>query len=114
MITWNNFTQEDQLDTIIRDSFSLPQLIFKHSTRCSISAMALNRFERQWDIEKDIVAPYYLDLIAYRKISGAIADKFNIMHESPQLLLISKGECIYDTSHNDISVENFKEHLTLV
>ena len=112
MMTWNDFTTEDQIDTIIKDSFGVPQLIFKHSTRCSISSMALNRFERQWDLANERVKPFYLDLIAYRKISNAIAEKFHILHESPQLLLIKNGECIYDTSHNDISVENFKDHIT--
>jgi bacillithiol system protein YtxJ len=111
MIKWTDLTSEEQLEHIVNDSFKVPQLIFKHSSRCSISAMALNRFERQWDIEIDSVSAFFLDLISYRKISNAVADKFNIIHESPQVLLIRNGKCIYDTSHNDISVWNFKDHL---
>ena len=111
---WNKFTQEEQLTKIIADSYAIPQLIFKHSTRCSISSMALSRFERQWDIDSNLVTPFYLDLLAFRKISNAVAEKFNIMHESPQVLLIRNGECTYDTSHNAINVKDFNELLTIV
>lgn len=109
MITWNNITDENQLESIIKDSFTTPQLIFKHSTRCSISAMALNRFERQW--EQEFVKPFYLDLLAYRKISNKISETFDVIHESPQILLVQNGVCTYETSHNDINISNVKDFL---
>ncbi len=111
MMTWINFNREEQIDMIIKDSFFVPQLIFKHSTRCNISSMALSRLERQWNFEASSVVPFFLDLLTYRKISNALSDKFDIPHESPQLLLIRNGECVYDTSHNNISVENFREQI---
>ena len=111
---WIHLTDEEQLKQIISNSQNRPQVIFKHSTRCSISSMALSRFERQWDIDSNLVTPFYLDLLAFRKISNAVAEKFNIMHESPQVLLIRNGECTYDTSHNAINVKDFNELLTIV
>jgi len=114
MIKWNNLSRLEQLDTLYEDSFQKPQLIFKHSTRCSISSMALNRFERQWDQNPDQITPVFLDLIEHRNISNTVSEKFDIKHESPQILLISKGRCIYNTSHNDITLEHLKEHLVKV
>ncbi|MDX2172177.1 MAG: bacillithiol system redox-active protein YtxJ [Bacteroidota bacterium] len=80
-------------------------LIFKHSTRCSISSAALSRFERNWKEEyNDKIKLLYLDLIANRLLSNQIAEHYFVRHESPQILLISDGKCIYNTSHLDISV----------
>lgn len=86
-------------------------IIFKHSTRCSISMMARRRFEMDWDKMPDSIPLYFLDLIKYRSISNQVADDFQVHHESPQLLLIKEGECILDQSHGGISVE---EALTMV
>ncbi len=100
---WNHLTNESQLEQIIEKSKSVPQVIFKHSTRCSISAMAKSRLERS--NEPDGVDFYYLDLIANRSLSNAISEKFNVYHESPQILVIINGECTYDESHSGISMD---------
>ena len=70
--------------------------------------MAKNRLEKNWDFKTDEVEPYYLDLISYRSLSNAVTETFDVFHESPQLLLIKDGECIYDASHLDISVSELK------
>ncbi len=114
MIAWNLLTSEEQLITIAEKSFLTPQIIFKHSTRCSISAMALGRFERQWDLENKSLNPFLLDLLSFRAISNEIAAKFKIEHASPQILLIQNGICTYATSHNDINVADLKEQLIKV
>ncbi|NCD68793.1 bacillithiol system redox-active protein YtxJ [Mucilaginibacter agri] len=80
-------------------------IIFKHSTRCSISMMARRRFEMDWDQMPDSIPLYFLDLIKFRPISAQVAEDFHVHHESPQLLLIKEGECILDQSHGGISVE---------
>jgi len=85
-----------------------PQVIFKHSTRCGISAMAKSRLERSTPVENADF--YYLDLINYRSLSRKVAEEFNVYHESPQVLVIRNGECIYDESHLGISMEDIKEH----
>ena len=108
-MTWNQLQDKELLDKIIEESQENPVVIFKHSTSCSISAMALNRLERSWeDSEMSNVKAYFLDLIAYRDISNATAEKFGVMHQSPQILLIKNGECVYDDSHMGISYQNLK------
>jgi bacillithiol system protein YtxJ len=78
--------------------------VFKHSTRCSISMMAWDRLRRQWNFDPAVFPFYYLDLIQHRDISAALASDFDVEHESPQLLVIKNGRCIYHASHSDISV----------
>jgi bacillithiol system protein YtxJ len=100
---WINLIDSDQLNTIKKgENYSI---IFKHSTRCSISAMAKRRFEMDDDVLPKEIDLYFLDLISYRNISAEIAEIFQVHHESPQLLLIKNGECILDVSHGDISAE---------
>ena len=108
MIKWIPMESEQQLDAIIERSKTVPCLILKHSTTCSISAMAKSRLERQWDFTNSEIEPYYLDLLKFRPISKAIAEKFHVHHESPQVLLIRNGDCTYDASHLDISVPELR------
>ncbi|MFT4739220.1 MAG: bacillithiol system protein YtxJ [Cyclobacteriaceae bacterium] len=105
-MNWNTLTTIDELDEAIKVSDKQPVLIFKHSTRCSISSAALDRLQRKWEGQDlSTVAPYYLDLIAYREISNEITQKLGIYHQSPQALLIKEGKVIYEESHFSISCE---------
>lgn len=103
----------ESLDEALRQSSdnSLQAIIiFKHSTRCSISAMAKNRFEREWT-DNPKIPVYYLDLLKFRDISNAIADKLAVKHESPQVLVVKNGKCVYHASHNVISRDDILSSL---
>ena len=108
-MNWIHLTDEAQLEMIKQQSIDQPIVIFKHSTRCSISTMAKNRLEREQTPGN--IKFYYLDLLAHRNISNRIAELFGVHHESPQILLIRSGECIYDESHNGISMEEIVEQV---
>jgi bacillithiol system protein YtxJ len=108
-IPWKNLTEEKQIAEIVELSHEKPQLIFKHSTRCSISSMAKSRLERDWDLEN--VEPWYLDLIAYRNVSNAVASEFGVHHESPQVVLLINGDATFHASHNSISIAELSKQL---
>lgn len=101
-LMWNELTELQQLDAIVEESAETPALIFKHSTRCSISRMALRTFEREYNIEAGKAKAWFLDLLEHRDISNEIASRFGVVHQSPQLLLIKDGQVVYHTSHQDI------------
>ena len=107
MQRWNDLNQTSQVDSIKASTGY--SVIFKHSTRCSISSMAKRTFERDWDVIPSDVNFYFLDLISHRDVSAYIAETFNVHHESPQLLLIKDGECVLDASHGDISADEVAE-----
>lgn len=105
-MNWIPLTDEKQLDQVVVNSNTVPQVIFKHSTRCSISSMAKNRLDR-----KDAPAGvdfYYLDLIKYRNLSNKIARDFEVTHQSPQVLVIENGKCVYHESHSGIDFEEIE------
>jgi bacillithiol system protein YtxJ len=109
-MSWTQLTDLGQLNEIIDLSATKPVLIFKHSTRCSISRMALKQFENEFDLEEK-VTPYFLDLLENRSISNEIATRFNVEHQSPQLILIKDGKAIYNVSHSDIEVNDLRTKL---
>lgn len=110
---WSELRSVNQIDKIREESKETPVLIFKYSSRCSISRMALDRLERNWvEDEMPAVKPYFLDLITYREISNRIADVFDVEHESPQVLIIENEKSIYDQSHMGIQYERIKEAVT--
>jgi bacillithiol system protein YtxJ len=110
-MNWIDLTSEKELKQLVEKSHDKPQVIFKHSSRCGISAMAKSRLERS-------IAPsnadfYFLDLINYRNLSNKVASDFNVYHESPQILIIKKGECIYDESHTAITMIEIEEQISI-
>jgi len=109
-MNWTSLDSANQVDTIKQQpGYSL---IFKHSTRCSISMMAKRRFELDWDKLPADMPLYFLDLIKHRELSNQVAQDFHVHHESPQMLLIRDGECILDQSHGGISVDETLEVLS--
>ncbi|MBF0695526.1 MAG: bacillithiol system redox-active protein YtxJ [Flavobacterium sp.] len=113
-VKWNYLTDLDQLSDIAGESQSKPVIIFKHSTRCSISRMALKQFENQYSINAEKASPYFLDLLEYRPISNEIATRFDVVHQSPQILLIKDGKCIYTASHSDIDADDLANKIKAI
>ena len=108
-MNWKDLTEESQLKDIKEASKLRPQVIFKHSTRCSISAVAKSRLER--GTPPSNVDFYFLDLIRNTPVSNKIAEEFSVFHESPQVLLIKNGECVYDESHSGISMADIEDQV---
>ena len=102
------YLEETPLDEIVKISFEKPVAIFKHSTRCSISRFALKQFEMEYDFSNEELQPYFLDLLEYRSISNEVASRFNVFHQSPQILLIKEGKSVYDASHDAITVSEVR------
>jgi bacillithiol system protein YtxJ len=105
---WKVLTDEAALEQIVQLSATRPQIIFKHSTRCSISSVAKNRLDKA--MQPPNADFYYLDLINFRSLSNKVSEVFNVYHESPQVLVIKNGECVYDESHMGISMQDILVH----
>ena len=110
VLPWQALTELSQLDEIGQLSKVKTQLIFKHSTRCGISRMVMNQFVTMYDLDLNADL-YYLDLLNYRDVSNEIGYKFQVMHQSPQLLIIKNGTAVAHASHgaiNDLELNKFE------
>ena len=110
-MNWIHLTNVQQLAEIKELSKARPQVIFKHSSRCSISSMAKSRLERSEQPQTGDF--YFLDLVKYRSLSNQVAEDFAVMHESPQILLIKNTACVYEESHNGIRMDEILAQIAL-
>lgn len=108
---WKNLRSIEDLNKAQQESHIKTVVIFKHSTRCSISRFVLKNFENTVTIPEDEMDFYFLDLIEYRSVSNEIAERFNVIHQSPQLIILKKGEAVYDASHESIDAEILNQYL---
>jgi bacillithiol system protein YtxJ len=103
VLPWIPLTTVAQLGIIEDKSKGKTQVVFKHSTRCGISSMVMNQFVSAYDLENTNIDLYYLDLLSYREVSNEVGYKFQVMHQSPQLLIIKNGVTVANASHGAIN-----------
>lgn len=111
IIPWIPLTALKQLDDVLKQSHEKPVVIFKHSTRCGISRMVLRQFEKQLDFEANHVKFYFLDLLTFREISDEIAIRFQVHHQSPQLIIIKSDTVLNHCSHYEINATILKKYI---
>lgn len=109
---WKHITSLEELEAAWAGSADRPAVFFKHSTRCSISSMALRGFQSDWNLGEMRFDLYYIDLIAHRDVSNALAEKSDVVHQSPQVIVASHEKSIYNASHEQIRAEKI-ESLTV-
>ncbi|MDO1500277.1 bacillithiol system redox-active protein YtxJ [Winogradskyella maritima] len=110
VLPWIPLTTLEQLDAIAEKSKTKTQVIFKHSTRCGISRMVINQFVEFYNLEETNIDLYYLDLLNHRDVSNEVGYKFQVLHQSPQLLIIKNGVAVAHASHgaiNDLELAKF-------
>ncbi|MET6990379.1 bacillithiol system redox-active protein YtxJ [Sediminicola arcticus] len=109
-LPWIALVSLSQLEEIETKSANRVQVIFKHSTTCGISRMVMNMFKSSYNYSENQIDLYYLDLLSFREVSNGVAEKFKVMHQSPQLLVIRNGSVVAHDSHgsiNEISLEKY-------
>ena len=106
---WKEITSVEEFNEMLNAPTDKAKLFFKHSTRCSISSMALKGFERAWNVSSDDFELYFVDLIAHRDISNAIAAESHVEHQSPQVVVWRNGEVIYNASHHHIDAQKIQQ-----
>ncbi len=105
LVPWKKLTDSEQLNEILGDRLGKKNILFKHSTRCSISALALNKFQNDWSDDIKDVEIWFLDLLNFREISNEIAEKTGVIHQSPQAISLENGEVKYYASHSEINLQ---------
>jgi len=103
ILPWIALNSLEQLDVIESASKTKTQVIFKFSTRCGVSRMVLNQFVDAYELTEEDLDLYFLDLISYRDVSNEVGYKFQVIHESPQLLIIKNGVVVAHASHSGVN-----------
>lgn len=103
VLPWIPLNDLKQIDYIKQKSSIKTQVIFKHSTRCGISSMVQRQFIEDYNFSEKELDLYYLDILNYRQISDEVGYAFQLIHESPQLLVIKNGELVAHASHGQVN-----------
>jgi len=111
LLPWIPLNAVQQLDLIKEKSSTKTQLIFKHSTRCGISSMVMKQFVSAYDFTEKDADLYYLDLLNFREVSNEVGYKFQVMHQSPQLLVIKNGVVVAHESHGAINDMDLSKYI---
>ena len=106
---WENMVSQEVLENVLNQPAA--SLIFKHSTRCGISRMALSSFEQAWDQKQEGCSLFYIDLLSYRDLSRSIAERTGVIHQSPQAIVVKNGEVVYHASHHEIDAAKIQKLL---
>jgi bacillithiol system protein YtxJ len=106
---WNPLVSLTGFDEVLEISYRKPVAIFKHSTRCSLSSVVLNRLINKPLNQEILGSVYLLDLLAHRPISDKISNDLQVHHESPQILLLRNGTCVFNASHNGITADKLQQ-----
>lgn len=109
-MVWKTLNSDEDWGNAVAASHDTPIVVFKHSTRCSVSRMALKIIEQQWDLPDKIDA-YLLDLLSNRNISNAVENEMKVQHQSPQLMCIRDGKCVFHSNHGNIDPVEVKPYL---
>ena len=110
-VSWEALESVEELSELETLSKEKPVVIFKHSTRCSVSFMAQSSLKSSFDQVANEIHFRYLDLIRHRNISNEIASRFGVHHESPQLIILKGGKVIGHTSHSGVSTSFIRSKL---
>lgn len=112
MNSWKSVTEKEHFYTLLENSAEKPQIIFKDSTRCGISAHAKHRLELGFQLIEEKADFHYLDLLTFRPISNLVAQELKVTHQSPQIILLKNKQVIYTSSHNAIDPAVIARHLS--
>jgi bacillithiol system protein YtxJ len=74
--------------------------------------MVKDRFERHWPADLKTDNAFLLDLLNHRDISNEIAARYQIEHQSPQVLVIKNKQATYVANHNGISADSAVQALS--
>jgi bacillithiol system protein YtxJ len=111
VVPWHRLNSLEQLKTIAEESKTKPVAIFKHSTRCGISRMVLNQFESSYNLDDTQLKLYFLDLLSNRDISDEVGFMFQVMHQSPQLIVVKNGNTVHQASHSSIQAHELEKFI---
>lgn len=111
MKNWKNITSQEDVATILSASVNRPQIIFKDSVTCGISQFAKERLIQGNNLLIETADFNYLDLLTYRSVSNFIAKELNVIHQSPQIIVIKDKKVVFRDSHHSIEPKKIQAYI---
>ncbi|MBD2846217.1 bacillithiol system redox-active protein YtxJ [Paenibacillus sp. IB182496] len=111
-MTLQTLETTEQWDAALAASSERPLLVFKHSTRCSVSAGAHDELTTFLsDVKSPAFDAVLVNVVEDRPVSNRIEEQLEVKHASPQALLVEAGNVTWHTSHWHITYAALEEKL---
>ncbi|MGB1219643.1 MAG: bacillithiol system redox-active protein YtxJ [Flavobacteriales bacterium] len=100
---WQVIESPEHLESLLEGT----TVFFKHSPRCFISRSVKSSFEAKAQI---FDFNYYLiNVIDQRDLSNLLAKHTQVVHQSPQLIVVKNKTCLHHSSHEGILASDVLE-----
>jgi bacillithiol system protein YtxJ len=106
---WESISDPQQVESIVQKSEQRPQLIYKHSHRCSICTISKGTLESAANDILEDADMHFINVVNSREASNFIASELDVRHESPQVILLEDGEVVWHASHGSINADAILE-----
>jgi bacillithiol system protein YtxJ len=105
----NELSTVEELERALSESTEHPVLLFKHSLTCPISSHAYQEFQTYLEAPDSRVGYNLITVQTAREVSGSAAEKLGVTHQSPQAILVHKGQSVWVASHYAITSDSIQE-----
>ena len=101
---------EEEMRRLLDDSFASKAVLFKYSPTCGISLAVQERWEEWASSAPSSVILARCDVLAARPAARGITTWLDMLHQSPQVLVLESGKCLAHTSHYSIDAGWLEKH----
>jgi len=105
---WNIPQNRTAIDEIL-NSVDRPQIVYKHSYRCSISLLSKQSLDSGIEELREVADVHLVDVVSMRDLSDYVAEKTGVRHESPQVLLLNRGTPYWSASHGGVRFKALRD-----
>ena len=106
MAEFKEISSSQTLSEVLDESCQRKIVIFKHSTTCPVSARAWREVQNFISESTNEVLVTMIKVIESRPVSNQVAEELGIKHQSPQVLLVSDRQVLWNASHQSVTESN--------
>jgi bacillithiol system protein YtxJ len=85
--------------------------ILKHGRTCGTSAMAEEEVLEFLESGRCAVPVWRVEVWSHRDVSNAVAKRFGVRHETPQVLFVRGGQVVWNASHFRVTAAAIEQKL---
>jgi bacillithiol system protein YtxJ len=92
-------TSSEEISEMLERSHIGPVLLYKHSISCPISGYAWYEVQDCLGLDEDAPACYRVTVQYHPDISRDIAERLEVIHHTPQVIIVRAGKASYVATH---------------
>ena len=104
-------TNHEGIGEMLQRSHVGPVLLYKHSVSCPISGYAWYEVKDCLELSDDAPTCYRVTVQFHPEVSRDIAETLDVIHHTPQVIIVRDGKASYVASHWQIRKQTLQRAL---